>query len=112
MRGFAHAVHEDLRDTGVGSTVILPGFIDEAGMWADGGLKTPPGSGGKTPKDVADAVLKAIDKNPHEIVVSGLIPRSGGWLYGFAPSLVHAMQRGGGGEKTASDLAEAQKAKR
>jgi uncharacterized protein len=112
MRGFAHAIHEDLRGTGVGATVILPGFIDEAGMWADGGLKTPPGSGGKKPDDVADAVAKALDKNPHEIVVSGFIPRVGGALYGLAPSLVQAMQRSGGGEKTATELAEAQKAKR
>jgi uncharacterized protein len=112
MRGFAHAVHEDLRGTGVGCTVVLPGFIDEAGMWADGGLKTPPGSGGKKPEDVAAAVMKAIDKNPHEIVVSGFIPRVGGALYGLAPSLVQGMQRRGGGEKTVEQLAEAQKTKR
>jgi short-subunit dehydrogenase len=112
MRGFAHAIHEDLRGTGVGCSVILPGFIDEAGMWADGGLKTPPGSGGKKPEDVADAVLKALAKNPYEIVVSGLIPRSGGWMYGFAPSLVQALQRRGGAEETTEQLAEAQKSKR
>ena len=112
MRGFAHAIHEDLRGTGVGCTVILPGFIDDAGMWADGGLKTPPGSGGKKPKHVADAVLKALDKNPHEMVVSGFIPKVGGWLYGVAPSMVQAMQRSAGGEKTATELADAQKEKR
>jgi hypothetical protein len=56
--------------------------------------------------------MKALDKNPHEVVVSGFIPKLGGWMYGVAPSLVQAMQRGGGGEKTASELAEAQKTKR
>ena len=112
MRGFAHAIHEDLRGTGVGCTVILPGFIDEAGMWADGGLKTPPGSGGKKPDDVADAVMRAIEKNPYEIVVSGFLPRVGGALYGLAPSLVQGMQRAGGGSKTVEQLAETQKSKR
>lgn len=112
MRGFAHAVHEDLRGTGVGATVILPGFIDEAGMWADGGLDTPPGSGGKKPGDVADAVLRALDKNPHEIVVSGFLPRLGGAMYGLAPGMVQAIQRRGGGEETADQLAETQREKR
>ena len=36
-------MHEDLRGTGVGATTVFPGFIADAGMWADGGLDLPPG---------------------------------------------------------------------
>ena len=112
LRGFSLATHEDLRGTGVGCTCIFPGFIQDAGMWADSKVETPPGSGIRRPSDVADAVLKAIRKNPHEIDVAGPIPRLGAWLTGPAPSLVAAAQRAGGGEKVASELTESQRDKR
>jgi short-subunit dehydrogenase len=112
LRGFSLATHEDLRGTGVGCTTVFPGFIEDAGMWADSKLEAPPGSGTRRPEDVANAVLKAIRKNPYEIDVAGLIPRSGGWLTGPAPALVAAMQRASGGEKISDELAEAQREKR
>ena len=112
LRGFSLALHEDLRGSGVGCTTVFPGFIQDAGMWADAELKTPPGSGIRRPVDVADAVLKAIDKNPHEIDVSGPLPRIGAWLTGAAPAAVAAVQRLGGGSKVSADLAEAQRDKR
>jgi short-subunit dehydrogenase len=112
LRGFSFAMHEDLRGTGVGCTTVFPGFIEDAGMWADSNLDAPPGSGARKPEDVSKAVLKAIAKNPREIDVAGLIPRSGGWMLGIAPGLVSALQRSGGGDKTTAALSEAQKAKR
>ncbi len=41
LRGFALALREDLVPKGVGVSVILPGFISEAGMFADSGAKLP-----------------------------------------------------------------------
>ena len=38
FRGFAFALHEELRGSGVGVTCVFPGPISDAGMWADGGL--------------------------------------------------------------------------
>jgi short-subunit dehydrogenase len=112
LRGFSLALHEDLRDTGVGATCVFPGFISEAGMWADSDLKAPPGTGTRSPEQVADAVLKAIDRNPREIDVAGLMFRFGGRLSGVAPGLVAGIQRIGGGEKVADALADAQREKR
>jgi short-subunit dehydrogenase len=112
LRAFAHAMHEDLRGTGVGCTSVNPGFIEEAGMWADSKVQAPAGAGSRKPEDVAAAVLKALDKNRYDIDVAGLVPRSGGWIYGAAPALVQAIQRRSGGDALTADLAEAQKAKR
>ena len=112
MRGFNSSLHEDLRGTGVGSTAIFPGFIAEAGMWADAGLKAPSASGERTPQEVADAVLRALEKNPREIDVAAFVPRLGSKLAGAAPDLVAAVQRAGGSEKIVTELAEAQRSKR
>ena len=112
LRGFSLSLHDELRNTGVGCTTVFPGFIEDAGMWADSEMTAPAGSGTRKPADVTKAVLKAIAKNPREIDVAGVIPRSGGWLLGIAPGFVAALQRSGGGEKTSTALADAQKAKR
>ncbi|MDQ3936051.1 MAG: SDR family NAD(P)-dependent oxidoreductase [Actinomycetota bacterium] len=112
LRGFSLALHDDLRESGVGVTTIFPGFISDAGMWADSKLDAPSGSGVRKPEDVADAVLKALAKNPREIDVAGVIPRVGGKLAGAAPALVAGMQRRSGGEKVSAALADAQREKR
>jgi len=113
LRGFALALHEDLRNTGVGVTAVFPGFIAETGLWGDTGLKLPAGSGRlRTPDDVADAVLEGIATNKPEIDVAPIVQRSGGWLTGFAPRLVAASIRAGGGAKLSKALAEAQRDKR
>lgn len=112
LRGFSLSLHDELRGTGVGCTTVFPAFIEDAGMWADSKLEAPPGSGARRPEDVSAAVLKAIAKNPREIDVAGVIPRSGGWLLGIAPGLVSALQRSGGGDKTTAAVSEAQKPKR
>jgi short-subunit dehydrogenase len=112
LRGFSLGLHEDLHGTGVGCTTIFPGFISDAGMWAEASLDTPPGAGTKKPEDVANAVLRALRKNPREIDVAGVMLRSGGWLTGFSPSLVAALQRSGGAAEVGTRLAEAQRDKR
>lgn len=112
LRGFSLALHEDLRGTDVGCTTIFPGFIADAGMWADSKIDAPAGSGVRRPGDVADAVLKAIRRNPYEIDVAGPVPRIGAWLSGAAPALVAAAQRAAGGEKLTAELSEAQREKR
>ena len=113
LRGFALALHEDLRDSGVGVTTIFPGFIAEAGLWGDTGLKLPPYAGRlRTPDEVAEAVLTGIATNRGEIDVAPVFQRSGGWLTGFAPRFVAASMRAGGSEKLTKKLAEAQRPKR
>src|ERR1700689_1994794 len=61
LRGFALALRQDLRPHGVGVSLVSPGFIRGAGMFAETGLKLPPGTGTRTPGDVGAAVIRAIE---------------------------------------------------
>ena len=50
LRGFALCLRADLAGTGVGVSLVAPGFIRDAGMFADSGAKPPPGMGTSTPQ--------------------------------------------------------------
>lgn len=112
IRGFAFALREDLRTTGVGVTTVFPGFVSEAGMFADAGVRLPPGVAQRSPEQVAAAVVRGIERNRAEIDVAPLPIRAGGWLAGAAPGAVAALARRLGGERVAARLAEAQRDKR
>jgi short-subunit dehydrogenase len=93
LRGFALALRQDLHGTGVGVSVVLPGFIRDAGMFADSGAKTPPGFGTKSPEDVAHAVLAAIRKDRGQVMVAPPVDRLGARIGGLAPGLGERIQR-------------------
>ncbi len=93
LRGFALSYRQDLEGTGIGCTLVAPGFIRDAGMFAEGGIDLPPGIRTKTPADVAAAVVKAIEKNPAEIYVSPTELRLASTLGGVAPGLSALLQR-------------------
>lgn len=112
MRGFAFGLRDDLRGTGVGVTTVFPGFISDAGMWADTGLDLPQGVGSRSPEQVAAAVMKGIDTNKAEIDVAPFGLRFGGWVWPLAPELVSRVTRATGGKKLADAMAEAQRPKR
>ncbi len=112
MRGFAFGLREDLRASGVGVTTVFPGFISDAGMWADGGLSLPPGVGTRTPEQVAEAVVRGIETGRAEIDVAPLPLRVGGWVAGVAPTAIAAFNRRMGSERLSDALADAQRDKR
>jgi short-subunit dehydrogenase len=112
LRGFGYSLNIELRGTGVGVTTVFPGFIREAGMFADSGVKLPPGVGTSSPQDVADAVLAGIEKNRPEVNVAPVPLRSSARLFGVAPGLVVAIGRRLGGARLASAVAEGQRDKR
>jgi short-subunit dehydrogenase len=60
----------ELRGSGVGVSVICPGFVAESGMFADYDKKPPWISSATTPEKVAAAVIKTIKKDRDEIVVN------------------------------------------
>ena len=70
LRGFTLGLREDLRGTGVGASLVAPGFVREAGMFADSKASTPPGMGTASPQQVGEAVVEAIEKNRGEITVA------------------------------------------
>jgi short-subunit dehydrogenase len=68
LRGFAMCLRADLAGTGVGASVVSPGFIREAGMFHAAG-----GRGGllgtSSPQQVGAAVVRAIERDKQEIAV-------------------------------------------
>ena len=111
LRGFALSIREDLRPHGVGVSVVLPGFIRDAGMFADAGVKLPPGVGTRTSEEVAAAVISAIERNRAEVEVAPASLRLGATVAGAAPALAATAQRLLGGGKLATDLASGQRSK-
>ncbi|MCW2883976.1 MAG: oxidoreductase [Streptosporangiaceae bacterium] len=112
LRGFALALREDLRPHGVGVSTIFPGFIRDAGMFADSGVTLPRGVGTRTPADVARAVVRAVEKNVPEIDVAPWPLRLATFLGGAAPGLAASVQRRIGGDKITEQMAEGQRDKR
>jgi short-subunit dehydrogenase len=112
LRGFALALREDLRRHGVGVSVVLPGFIRDAGMFADANAKLPPGIGTRSPEDVAEAVVSAIDRNRAEVEVAPVGLRLGTAAASVAPALSAAVSRRLGSERIAAAIVAGQRAKR
>jgi short-subunit dehydrogenase len=111
LRGFALGIRADLRAHGVGSSVILPGFVSDAGMFADTNVKLPPGVGTRTPRDVADAVIRAIERNRAEVEVAPLSLRIGASFASVAPGIAAFGSRLLGSDRIATDMAEGQRDK-
>jgi short-subunit dehydrogenase len=112
LRGFGLGIREDLRPHGVGVSVVLPGFIREAGIFADAGVELPRGVGTRSPEDVAEAVVRAIERNRAEVEVAPMGLRLGASLASLAPELAAAASRKMGGDRVASELAAGQRDKR
>src|SRR5205823_2388871 len=86
LRGLGLGVREDLRPSGVGVSVLYPGPIHGAGMWADAGLRTPMGIPTRAPEAVADAVVEAVTHNRAEIDIAPIALRVGAVLAQLRPN--------------------------
>jgi len=71
LNGFTAALAMELEGTGVHAGVVCPGFVAEAGMWADTGARPPPGMREVRPAKVARAVLSVI-RGAREVLVASL----------------------------------------
>jgi short-subunit dehydrogenase len=105
LRGFALALRADLNSKGVGVSLVSPGFIREAGMFADAGAKPPPGMGTSSPAQVGAGVVRAIERNKVEVTVAPLPQRAGAHLALISPSLGVKAQSGSAGQKAAKNIA-------
>lgn len=112
LRGFANSMRAELHGTGVGVSTIFPGFIRDAGMFADANVKLPFGVGTKTPEAVADATLRAIRRNRGEIDVAPLGLKVGTLLGGVAPETAARVTRKSGGDDVAMQFEVGQLDKR
>ena len=112
LRGFAQSLRQDLGPSGVGVSAIFPGFVRDAGMFHDTGTKLPPGLGTVAPDAVAEAVVRAIERNRGEIDVAPVSLRAGAMAAGLAPDLAASVSRRLGGTRVAEQHVTMQKDKR
>lgn len=109
LRGFALGLREDLRASGVGVSVVLPGFISDTGLRANMDLRLPPGAGMRTSAQVARGVVRAIEGNCAEVEIAPLALRAGTAFASLAPELAARLARVMGSEKIAREVSAAQR---
>ena len=112
LRGFALSLRAELHGSGVGVSVVNPGFIRDAGMFAESGAELPRGVGTKKPEDVARGVARAIEKGSAEVNVAPVALRAGASFAGLAPGMAEALARRMGSDQVAESMAEGQASKR
>ena len=108
LRGFSQGLRADLAPRGVGVSCVFPGFISDAGMFANTGAKLPPGIGTKTPEQVAAAVVKAIERNRAEIDVAPVPMKVMTTIGSVAPALGQRVS-GKAGRKLSEAVTNAQR---
>lgn len=112
LRGFAAGLREDLHGTGVGVSVVYPGFVRDAGMFAEAGVKLPRGVGTVTPEQVAGGVVTAIERGRPEVDVAPLGMRIGVMISSVAPVTMARVQRRLGSAAVSNSIAAGQRGKR
>ena len=112
LRGFAQGLRADLRDKGVGVSVVFPGFIRDAGMFAESGTELPSFVGTSTPEQVAEGTLRAIEKDRGEVDVAPAALRAGAAFAGLAPGLAASLNRRLGADAISEQLSAGQADKR
>lgn len=112
LRGFAGCLRDDLHRTPVGVSAIFPGPIKGAGMWTDAGIELPRWVPTRSPEDVADAVVRAIEKDVPELDVADPLQKLGGWMAAIMPGAAARVRRLLPAEKLAEQTAAAQVDKR
>jgi short-subunit dehydrogenase len=112
LRGFALSLRQELRGTGVGVSLVLPGMVRDAGMFAEAGVEPPRGAGTSSPQEVAAAVVRGIARGRIEQTVAPLSVRLNMKLASSAPGLAGAIGARLGADEFMVALARGQRHKR
>jgi short-subunit dehydrogenase len=112
--GFTLSLRSELKGSGVSASVICPGYITEAGMFAEERGMEPPKKSGAwgTPIDVARAVVRSIEKNVPEIIVARGMARIADVAFAISPRFVDAVARRTGGYRPQEETARREVEKR
>jgi uncharacterized protein len=112
LRGFAASIRDELHGSGVGVTLVSPGFVSDAGMFAETDIQLPSYVRTVSPEQVAQGVVKGIERDKGDVDVAPLPLRASAWLAAVAPELVAKTGRRLGSSEMANELAERQRHKR
>ncbi|MFN2615680.1 MAG: SDR family NAD(P)-dependent oxidoreductase [Thermoleophilaceae bacterium] len=112
LRGLAHGLRHDLHGTGVGVSAVYPGFVADAGMFAETGVTAPGPLRPVSPERVAGAVVRGIEEGRLELDVASLPARVGAIVGNLLPALSARVQHRFGGAELAESIAKGQASKR
>ena len=112
LASYGLSLRAELAPHGVGVSVIYPGPIRDAGMWAETGLAAPMRMRTRSPADVGSSVVHAIEDNRAEEIVAPLPLRVGAAFGRSMPATVARLAPRFGAYEFTDAMAEALKAKR
>ncbi|OEV10824.1 SDR family NAD(P)-dependent oxidoreductase [Streptomyces nanshensis] len=112
LRGFAAGFRQDLHGTGVGMSVVQPGFVRDAGMFAATGATPPGGMRTVSPAQVAAGVVRAVERDLGEVNVAPPEMRLLSAIAGQFPGFAEKVQRRTDAERTIRQMVDAQRGKR
>jgi short-subunit dehydrogenase len=104
LRGFALSLRADLDSRGVGVSLVSPGFIEDAGMFAESGAKPPPPLGTRPSEQVGAAVVSAVERNRVEVMVAPIVDRALSHLALATPGISARVQGGASGQRAAEAI--------
>jgi short-subunit dehydrogenase len=92
LEGFTLSLRAELRHSGVGASVVSPGYVLGEGMFARHVTHSRPKAGtGTTLRAVAAAVIKAIERDKPDLVASGFLPRLSDLSVAISPQVTEAI---------------------
>ncbi|MER5861168.1 MULTISPECIES: SDR family NAD(P)-dependent oxidoreductase [Streptomyces] len=112
LRGFSLAFRQDLHGTGVGVSIVQPGFVRDLGMFAKTGSPTPGGVRTVSPDRVVRGVARAIERDVAELNVAPLELRFLTKVASQFPGFAERVQRLAGADRTVDTIVAAQRASR
>lgn len=96
--GFSWSLREEMKPYHVGVSVVCPGFVSDSGMfhhWSRGN-EPPSVSKPVAPEKVADAVVRAVERDKAEIIVASGLTKTVDVSHAISPALTTAVARRSG----------------
>lgn len=112
LASYGLSMRGELSVHGVGVSVVYPGPIRDAGMWAETGLPPPKGMPTRSPADVGAGVVRAVETNRAEVMVAPLALRLAAAFGRSAPATVVRLAPRLGAYELTDAMAEALRHKR
>ncbi|MEU1199611.1 SDR family NAD(P)-dependent oxidoreductase [Streptomyces sp. NPDC005813] len=112
LRGFSLSFRQDLHGTGVGVSIVQPGFVRDLGMFAKTGASAPGGARTVSPERVVKGVMRAIERDIAEINVAPVELKFLTRIASQFPGFSERVQRLVGAQQTMDTIVTAQRASR